>query len=71
MIALDDHCIRWADFTPFVRMAAGALGLLKDRAALNQLRRVRPRPVAFTDTAVLTVFVRRAVILGACTRNYH
>ena len=71
MITLDNHCVRWADFTPFASVAAGALSLLKDHASFDQARRTRRRLTAFTDTAVLTMFVRIAVILGACTRNYH
>ena len=71
MIALDNQGIRWADFTRFARMAAGALGPLKDRAACNQSRSTSRRLAAFTDTAVLTMFVRIAVILGARARTYH
>ena len=71
MITLDNHRIRWADFTPFASVAAGALSLLKDRASFDQTRRTGRRLAAFTDTAVLTMFVRIAVILGECTRNYH
>jgi hypothetical protein len=65
VIALDNHGVRWADFTPLTRMAACALGLLKDRASFDQARRTRRRLAAFTGTAVLTVFLRSAVILGA------
>jgi hypothetical protein len=71
VITLDNHGVRWADFTPFTRMAAGALGSLKGRAACTQSRSTGHWLAGFTDTAVLRMFVRIAVILGARTRNYH